>query len=157
MGMDTYRHGALYVVEGAKDKNEIQRELKKIDPRLFLEKQITFEQEAVWCVVVDVGSGEPPMTILEFRDEIGKPIPDLSYRIVESMQKMERDGERLAAKVIKQNRAKIDRARADARAHWEEIGKDFEKRMSPTRSAVLPRSQALRRSRDKRRNKGEKI
>lgn len=156
--METYRHGALHVVEHARDKDSIQKELKQVDPRIFLEKQITFEQEAVWCVVVDVGSGHAPITILEYRDEeTGKPIPDLGHRIVDRVKRMDRDGQRLAAKVIRQNQARVDRARADARAHWEDIGKEFQERMHPVRSAVLPRSQALRLSRDKRRNRGEKI
>lgn len=156
--METYRHGALYVVEQTQDKKRIQDELKAIDPRLFVEKQITFDQESVWCVVVDVGSGHAPITILEYRDEeTGKPIPDLGHRIVDRVKRMDRDGARLAAKVIKQNQARVDRARADARAHWEDLGKEFQERMHPVRSAVLPRGQHLRRSRDKRRNRGEKI
>lgn len=156
--MSTYRHGSLYVVEHAREKDEIQAALRKIDPRIFLEKQVTFEQEAVWCVVVEVGGDQPPMTIMEYRDEeTGKPIPDLGWRVVERVQKMDRDGGRLAAKVIRQNKERIDRARADARAHWEEIGKDFEQRMKPTRSAVLHRGQHLRRSRDKRRARGENV
>lgn len=155
--MNSYRHGSLYVVEEARDKNEILQELKRIDRRLFLEKQITFDQESVWCVVVDVGGDQPPITILEYRDENGKPIPDLGWRIIEKMQRMERDGQMLAAKVIRDNQRRIDRAREDARRHWEDLGREFEERMSPTRSAVLHRGQYLRRSRDKRRNRGEKI
>lgn len=154
--MNSYRHGSLYVVEQARDKDEIQKALKAIDPRLFLEKQITFDQESVWCVVVDVGGEQGPLTILEYRDEeTGKPIPDLGWRIVERVQRMDRDGQRLAAKVIRQNQERVERARADARAHWEDLGKEFQERMKPTRSAVLHRGQHLRRSRDKRRANGE--
>lgn len=156
--MNTHRHGALYVVEEPQDKKRIADALKAIDPRLFVEKQITFEQEAVWCVVCDVGGDQPPHTILEYRDEeTGKPIPDLGWRLVERVQRMDRDGARLAAKVIRENKERVEKARADARAHWEDIGKDFQERMKPTRSAVLPRGQHLRMSRDKRRARGESV
>lgn len=155
--MNTYRHGALYVVESGREKAEIDAALKAVDDRLFVEKQITLANESVWCVVVDVGGDQPPMTVLEFRDDKGVPINELSWDIVERMKRMDRDGKHLAARVIRQNRDRIEGARKLAREQWEDIGGEFEKRMDPGYSAVLHRGQHLRRSRDKRRARGEKV
>lgn len=151
-----YRHGALTVIEYVREKDSLQQELRLIDDRLFLERQLTLVGEPVWCVVVNVGGDVPPITILEWRDDDDNPLP-LSSGILERMRRMDRDGARLAARVIKQNRDRIEAARQKAKDDWEEIGKDVGGRMSGTRSAVLHRGQYLRRSRDKRRARGEKL
>lgn len=152
-----YRHGALMIVEEAKPQNEILRALRQIDPRLFLERQLSLEGQAVWCVVCDVGSDYPPLTVLEWRDSSEHPIHELSSGIVERVARMERDGATLAASVIKKNSDRIERKKLETQAHWADLGTEFEQRMSPGHSAVLPRGQYLRRSRDKRRARGERI
>lgn len=155
--MTSYRHGALLVIEDAKPHDEILRSLKAIDDRLFLERQVTIDGQAVWCVVCDVGGDHAPLTILEWRDEDDHPIHELSSGIITRVQRMERDGRRLAAKVIKENADRLERKKLENQTTWGEIGSDFEKRMSPGYSAMLPRGQYLRMSRDKRRNRGERI
>lgn len=155
--MTQYRHGALTVIETAKSQNEILRELKKIDPRLFLERQVTLEGQAVWCVVCDVGSDSPPITILEWRDSEDHPIHELSSGIIGRVQRMERDGGKLADRVIRQNAEILAKKRAETREQWSDIGTDFERLMSPGHSALLPRGQYLRRSRDKKRSMGWRI
>jgi hypothetical protein len=60
--VEEFRHGALYVLRDRPNAESIQRALRDIDRRLFLEKQITYENDAVWCVVCDIGSGQPPVT-----------------------------------------------------------------------------------------------
>lgn len=155
--MLTARHGALTVVEQAHPKEFVQARLRELDDRLFLEKQITLSNEEVWCVVVDVGLGHPPMTILEWRDDSGRPIPYLSERIVGRVAQMDRDAGKLYAKVIAANAALVEMQREHALQEWEAISEDMIPRMSGTRSAVLPRGQWLRRSRDRRRARGEKL
>jgi hypothetical protein len=153
---NSYRHGALTVIENVKPKNEIQLELRKIDPRLFLERQVTLEGQAVWCVVCDIGD-QPPVTILEWRDSEGHPLPELSAGIIGRVQRMEQQNGNITARVIRANEAKIAEARRTADGHWSDIGKDFERLMSPAHSALLPRGQSLRRSRDKMRSKGFRV
>lgn len=155
--MTSYRHGALHVIETPKSKDEILRALKRIDDRLFIEKQVTFENEAVWCVVVNVGGDIPPLTILEWRDEHGNPIPDLTSGIIGRVERMERDAGKLTAKVIKANADRLERARRDAREAWQDMGREFEARMKETRSAVLHRGIHLRRHRDRLRAMGAKV
>jgi hypothetical protein len=155
--MNTYRQGALTVIETVKPQNEILRSLKKIDPRLFLERQVTLEDQAVWCVVCDLGSDHPPATVLEWRDSDNNPIHELSDGIVDRIAKMERQGSNLTARVIKANEDRINAKRRSTQEHWRDIGTDFERLMSPGHSAVLPRGMHLRRSRDKMRSQGWRV
>lgn len=153
----TYRHGALTVVETAHDANWIVRELKQIDDRLFLEKQMTIANEEVWCVVVDLGLQHPPITILEWRDESGNPIPHLASGIVERIRKMDRDRDngRVIDRVIKANRDMIERRNHERQEWYREVATEMEARNH--RSALLPRGQYLRIARDRERARGKKI
>lgn len=156
--MDTveYRHGALSVVETVRDRDFVQRELRKIDDRLFVEKQLTYSGEAVWCVVVSVGGDVPPITLLEHRDPTGRPL-ELSGSLIDRAARMERDGSRLSAKVIRQNADRIESARQKMASELQELGADGDRLTRSTHSALLHRGPHLRRSRDKRRAQGDKI
>jgi len=101
--MQTYRYGALHVVESAADSDAVQRDLKKIDPRLFLERQITLDQEQVWCVMCALDGDQPPLCVFEWRDPEGRAIPVLSSGIVDRMNQVERDPHVLNAKVKARN------------------------------------------------------
>lgn len=150
------RHGALAVIEEAPAKDEIQRALRGLDERLFLEKQVTLANEIVWCVVVNVGSAVPPITILEWRDESNRPIPHLAWRLVQRVEQMDRSADKLRERVIEENARKIEADRKIADHAYEEIGRDAQK-MSAGHSALLPRGQYLRMARDRMRAQGRKI
>lgn len=152
----TSRYGALYVVEQAHTKDYVQRRLKELDDRLFLEKQMTLQNEEVWCVCVDVGLGNI-FTILEWRDEHGGPIQDLTEGIVARVAAMERDHKRLLARVVEQNARMVEEKRRDADHAYEEVGRDAERMMSPGHSALFPRGQYLRMHRDRLRAQGYKV
>jgi len=152
------RHGALHVVRSVQSRDQIALELRKLDDRLFLEQQVVFDGSTVWCVVCDVGLGHPPITIMEWRDSsTGRPIPELTSGLVDRVAAMERDGARLAEKVIKANRDKVERDRQESYTRYRDIALDVVPRISGRSSAVLHRGQHLRLSRDKRRAKGENI
>lgn len=156
--LTSYRHGALHVVAQQQAPAQITKDLRQIDDRLFVEKQLTLSGEEVWCVVVDVGGDQPPFTILEWRDErSGQPIPELSSGIVARVHRMERDGKRLHGLVVVENRRRVEASRRAAAHAYEEMARDMEPRASGLRSAVLPRSQALRMSRDRARAQGRKV
>jgi hypothetical protein len=97
--MATYRYGALHVVETAADTDVVQRELKQIDDRLWLERQITLDGDWVWCVMCDLPGDQPPLTVFEWRGPDGEAIPVLSSGIVDRMNQVERDPHVLNAKV----------------------------------------------------------
>lgn len=156
--MDTveYRHGALSVVETVRDRDFVQRELRKIDDRLFVEKQLTYTGEAVWCVVVSVGGDVPPITVLEHRAPDGRPL-ELSASLIDRAARMERDGARLSAKVIRQNADRLEAGRHKMLEELTVLGEDGDRLMNPGHSALLHRGPHLRRSRDKRRAWGDKV
>lgn len=139
MSMRIARHGALAVVETAHDKDFVQRRLKELDPALFLEKQITLQNEEVWCVCVDVGLDHPPITIMEWRDDDDKPIPYLSERIVARVSQFERDSGKLIARVVEENARKVERARREADENYETVVKETAKFMHPMHAGLLPR------------------
>jgi hypothetical protein len=132
----------------------IARELRSLDQRLFLEKQITYQGDAVWCVVCDIGGGQPPVTLLEYRGRDREPIP-LDSGIIDRVRRMERDGEKLTRRSIEANRQMVETQQRRSRDAYEEIAIDMVPRIFDRKRPVLPRSQALRMSRDKRRARGE--
>ena len=155
--MNSYRHGALTIIESPKSHNEVLRALKSIDQRLFLERQVTIDDQAVWCVVVDLGTDEPPITILEWRDSDDHPIHELSSGIVDRVARMDRDPKALFARVQAINEKRRITKRQEAQAQWADMGADFGRRISPGHSALLHRGQHLRRSRDRQRNMGRNV
>lgn len=91
-GYEGVRHGALHVIETPRATSEINQGLQELHPGLFIEKQLTTEQEEVWCVVLDDGNNGL-VTVFEWRDpESDQPIPMLSDRIVQEMQRRKRRG-----------------------------------------------------------------
>lgn len=153
--MPAYRHGGLYVYETGSPRDAIARELKQIDNRLFLERQVTLDNKLVWCVVCDAGLDQPPITLLEYRDDSGEPISDLSDGVLRRMQRFERDGNKLHNRVLEANRRLQEEKRQQAHDQTRELVLDMVPRITRPRSVVLPRGQYLRRSRDAQRNRGE--
>jgi hypothetical protein len=80
-----YRYGALAVVETAQDYQFIDHALKQLDPRLFLERQLTFDNEFMWTVQLDVPD-QPPVWILDWEDADGRPINAPTFGIVDRVK-----------------------------------------------------------------------
>jgi hypothetical protein len=157
VALTEYRYGALYVLHQDSDRRDLDRELKRIDDRLFFEKQVTFDNEEVWCVCIGIGGDQPPWTLLEWRDQRGQPIPYLEGEIITRIARMDRDGARLSERVVEENANQLRARREWSRQQYEEIARDMIPRIYDRKRPVLHRSQALRMSRDKRRAEGENI
>jgi hypothetical protein len=158
--MDDYRverHGALAVVRSVAAPDEVQRALKRLDPALFVEQQIGFDQEPVWCVVCDIGDAGPPVTIMEWRDPDGSPIPYVSLDLVDRVARMERDGARLTASAIEKNQAIVEAGKRERRQQYLDMQADIMPSILGKRSVNLPRGQSLRMMRDKARARGDKV
>lgn len=153
--MTEYRSGSLYVVERPKSAHWVNRALKQLDDRLFLERQLTFDNQQVWCVVIGMGDQEP-MTLLEFRDDQGNAIPDPTEMIVQRVARMDR-GPGLYQRVMEKNRKMRERITQKAMDETREVALDVVPRISSTRSTLLPRGAYLRQSRDRQRARGEKV
>lgn len=163
MALTEYRLGSLCVVENVDDRDWINRRLRALDPNLFLEKQLTFEGEHVWCVVEQVDGGDhPPVTVYEHRLPDGRPYPVPNEALIEEMrrraQAMTRDPRerrrQLIARADRQNRMLREKIAERQREQHAEVNREF-RRMQRTSSPVH-RSQQLRMTRDKMRARGEK-
>jgi hypothetical protein len=154
----TRTHGSLAVVEQTIDRKRIERELRALDPALFLDPEIDLQGRFVWTVKEHIGSAVPPHLVFEWRDPQSKdPLP-LTWGILDRVRRSEKGrGTTWVGEINKANDARRERLRQDADAVYQEITDDVTPRMRDTRSAVLPRGVGLRMARDKRRAKGEKV
>lgn len=143
----------------------VNRGLKAIDERLFVEKQLDFTDREVWCVVEDTGERygqERFVTVFEWRDRKGAPIPYLSQGVVDEMSRRAREGTGnvLAARAIaeRRNQDRIERGRAETDRAYFEIGKDFHEHRRIGNFAFVPRSKQLQQTRDRvRRERAEQL
>lgn len=138
--LSSYRHGALYVVENVHDKEWIDRLLRQLDPRLFAELQVNLDREYVWCAVLNLGD-RPPLTVHEWRDPSGEPIPYLTEQFVEEVKgSLQRGPEHMG--VLKEQAARErDRREAELAAALEDSARDFAR--SQRRLPVFHRSPGL--------------
>ena len=153
-----YRYGALWVVEQPAARDPIVKALKQIDERLFVERQAVLDGDWVWVVNIDLGRDDPSgiVTILEWREPNGKPIPYLSEGMVQRVAAMERDGATLTKKVIDANRALTERRRRETSQATEEITREIVPAIG-WRKTVLPRSRNLYLARGRERARGVDI
>jgi hypothetical protein len=86
--MLSHRGQALHVVESPGEKWYVERRIKRLDPRLFVEKQIDLDQQPVWTVQLEGQLGEPIQTIYEHRAGDGSPIAELSERVIDEVQRI---------------------------------------------------------------------
>lgn len=153
-----YRHGALYVVETPAARDPIVKALQQIDDRLFVERQATLEGDWVWVVNVDLGRDDPSgvVTLLEWRDEQGKPLPYLAEGIVQRVASMERDGAQLHRRVVEANRAFTEQNRRRMNEQTAELSREIVAGIG-WRKMTLPRGQNLYQARGRQRAKGIEI
>lgn len=150
--------GGLAVAFSPTDQKSIQRELEQLDRHLFLDPEVETVGPGAPYVFMTVkhhiGSEYPPVLVLEWRDSNG-PIP-LSHAIVERVKRQEGGLDGLVQKIIAENKAKQDAVVKKVGDESYDVALDAKKATGKT-SAVLPRSQALRMSRDRARARGKKV
>lgn len=143
----------LVLTEYGMDHAAIERELRKRDPLLSLQGWPSQTLGVVlWKVVRDCGSERPPETVCVWQSDRGEPFP-LSSGLLNMVDRLDRN---TPARVLSDDELN-DR-------HRRELGRQRERdnealrgdHLFPHGHAVLPRSQSLRMSRDKRRARGEK-
>lgn len=155
----TREYGSLAIVEETWDKRRINDELQRIDRALFLDAEVDPKWgRLVWCVKVHIGSETPPHLVFQWRDEAGAPLA-LSSGLIEEVKKIEHRisrGRSMVQVAQEANDARTASVNKSAEEAYAEIAEDVARKLHPVHSAVLPRSQALRMSRDKKRAKGWK-
>jgi hypothetical protein len=157
--------GVSLMIEGDRTEGQVNAELRKLDPHLFLDPEFSPEGEfggcTFWTVKYSHGDREPTR-ILSWRERLegGKvrPIP-LCDAIIAAVRR--REGQFLdpnfMRKIDAENNARAEKAWASAEDKSLEIGLDVGPRLKATRSAVLHRGVHLRRSRDRERAAGAKV
>lgn len=151
--------GGLAVAWSQADTKTIERELRKLDPRLFLDPEYEpYGPRGAYVymtVKYHVGSEYPPGLVLEWRDSAG-PKP-LSLGIVEQVKRQEGAMGTAFRRAMEANERKRQKAAESVGEAAFDIAYGGSKSAAGTKSVNLPRSQSLRMARDKRRARGEKI
>lgn len=151
--------GGLAVAFSPADERTIDKALKQLDPSLFLDK----EYEPIgpqgpfvfFCVKNWVGSGHPPIPVLDWRTESG-PKP-LSHALVEQVKRQEGRMAQALREAEKANQKKRQDAIDAVGEYTEEIARAGYRSARGTKSVNLPRSQSLRQARDKQRSRGRNV
>lgn len=143
----------LILSEHGMDGAAIERELKKRDPAMLLQGWPSQTHGCIlWKVVRDAGPDRPMDTVCVWQSDMGEPFP-LSSGILDLVDRLDRNTVGAYASDDDRNR-ELERQRQKDLARDNEAIRDYHLR--PHGQPVLPRSQSLRRSRDKRRSRGEK-
>lgn len=150
------RDSGLLVPAQAMDEKAIDRALQRLDPRFVLTSRVSRRYQCVVYGVVLVQGDQPAVPWFEWTDDYSRPLP-LSSALLDEAQKLRPRGGVSAQEAMAANEAAQERAEAETRAELDEIAADIGPRISETRSALLHRGQHLRRSRDRRRARGENV
>ena len=160
MGIVFTRAGPLVLAEASVEQEAFQRELRKLDARLFLERHLLNDGRPVWTVQEHVGERaggpSPYRTVCYWDDDHGDPLP-LTWRLLDKVKQLEGGWETVMERMLETTEGKVAMSQAALRDDATEIAADVLPRMKDTRSAVLPRSQSLRMSRDRQRANGKVV
>jgi hypothetical protein len=149
----TRSDSGLILAEEIPDAASVERQLKQIDRGLSLQAWPRQDGPPIWRVVLHYAGDRPPETIASWIDQSGEPLP-LSSRLVDLVRSLDKNS-RVAYVDADGKNAQFEEQRERDNARDEEaLIADW--RM-PHGRPVLPRSQSLRRSRDKQRAKGKKL
>ena len=151
-----HRHleNGLVLAEHGMDSAALERELRRRDPLLSLQGWPSSEHRCIlWRVVREAGPDRPPETVAVWQSESGAPYP-LSSGLLDLVDRLDRN-----SRGSYRSAEELDEARrAEQAAQLERDNAALADDWTPKHGRpVLPRSQALRISRDKRRARGEKV
>ena len=135
------------------DEASVSRALKEYDPDLLLIPQDSdVYGRRIYRVARRVGGDRPVQWIVTWRTREGDALP-LSHRLVEKVKELDLNSRNRVDDPDDLNaQLRVERER-DLEREMENLREDWMRKSIP----ILPRSQALRMSRDKRRAKGEKV
>jgi len=144
----------IVTAESGMDASSVERALKKRDPLLSLQGWPSETHRTIlWKVVREGGSGRPPDTVCVWQSDRGEPYP-LSSALLDLVDKLDRNSRTVYLTDDQRNDLRHRELARKMELDNEAIRDDTTfKHGRP----VLPRSQSLRMSRDKQRNRGEKV
>ena len=145
--------GLLIASEGA-DPAGVGALLRRHDPDLRLVPRFHEERDCVvWAVYRYRGRERPSEFVCFWQTDDGVPLP-LSSSLLDLVQRLDKTTSAPPPDPDETNRKLRERIAKDARADAEAIVEDW---LMPHGRPVLPRSQSLRRARDKQRARGKKV
>lgn len=157
MDTETRYVGGMFVVQNASlAERQINEELQRLDPFLFLDKEWDTNRDCGFYAVKYHRGDRPPDLILDWRDADDWPRP-LSAGIVAEVRRLQVQGAIDFQAVMKRNAELQERKRRASEQAYRDVAADFERYESAVHSPVLHRSQSLRISRDKMRAAGRKV
>lgn len=144
----------LVVAEQAMDEAAVRRALKEWDPDLRLVPQASEKLgTTLWKVMRTTGSDRPAEFVCAWQSDRGEPYP-LSMRILDLVKQLDKNT-RSSYQSVEERDA---RRRAELERETQQRNEDLADDWTPKHGRpVLPRSQSLRMSRDRRRARGEKV
>ena len=124
-----YESATGLLVVGGMDEKAIDRELKRRDPNLFLDKEI-WRGRLVYAVKL-MGEEHEPIWEMYWHDGYGNPLP-LSSAIIDRLDSLRR--EHAHERPGDANRRRDERLAADSDADYEDAARELLPRIGTTRS-----------------------
>lgn len=153
--IETRTSSGLIVAEQSQDFDSVALELRRYRPDLRLVPTgMDRNQRIIYQVYAERGD-HPAIPVFHGMTENLEEALPLSSRFLHEVRKLDLNTRGGPSDPDVANAKLVARRNADAREELLEIGRENDKRSK--REACLPRSQSLRRSRDKRRARGENV
>lgn len=142
----------------AADERVVDEALRTIEPNLFLNKEIDPQGRLFYSACLFNGERAPdPITVaVDWRETDGTP-KQLSEGLVYEIKRMQQAGGVNLQSIMKRNAALRSKMDDERQQIQEDIARDFDRHKAIGNFAIVPRSQGLRRSRDKLRARGHKV
>ena len=144
------QNGLVLACEGS-DEAACAAALRQYDPDLRLVPQDSDAYgRRIYKVYRYQGSEQPAVFVCGWWDEYGNPYEGLSVTgLLDMVQRLDRNTRGQVLDSDTKNAELVERRRREANAALDEIAREFRGRLEGTRSSPLPRSESLRRARDK--------
>lgn len=144
----------VVLAEETMETAAIEAALKQRDPDLRLQGWPSQTHGRIlWKVVRYAGPDRPPDTVCVWQSDRGEPYP-LSSGLLEKLDKLDKNTRSVYVSDDELNRRKRETETRGKQAAYEDLADDW---ASKNGRPVLPRSQSLRRARDKQRARGKNI
>jgi hypothetical protein len=159
LGYQRSDSGLVLPITGA-DEASVITELKKIDPDLILfvpGMEISGEPAVNrwgWRVYRKRGGDQPPEFVCAWMDKWGNLHNELSHGLVDEVRRLDKNTRGRQLDEVVREELRRQEFERDQEARGEGIADNWVRKHG---TPVLPRSQSLRMSRDKRRAQGEKV
>jgi hypothetical protein len=136
--MEVVNLGSLAVVTQTVDARQINRELRSLDPNLFLDFETVTPFGLVPVIKEHIGSAIAPLEVFRWQNPDGSPKPLCSAMVDEFKRQAATRGPDTARRAAQANRERKQRMHAEAQADMDEIHKEHKGRVRAAELDSLP-------------------